>query len=304
MSPPEHLIYPIKCQGFVMSARNDEHRTAVRHYYDRNTPRFLRYGAQRQARTIHRAVWVEGVQNGQEALQYSNRLVLRELASLRLAGDQRTLRVADLGCGVGASIFYLVEGQPGCWGLGVTISPVQALLARQEAAERRLDAACAFVVADFQSLPVGQTCEAACAIEAFAHASDARRFFQAVAGILKPGGRLMLCDDFLAEQNPNDAERQWLGIFRWGWGVPSVLEPVEAQQLAAEAGLDLRSDTDLTSNLRLRALPGWLTRMLVRLYRLAGWSDPYWRSVLGGQALQQCYRLSLVNYRFMVYVKT
>lgn len=276
----------------------------MQQYYDHNTPRFLRYGAQRQTRTIHRAVWGEGVQDGQEALQYSNSLVLRELESLRLAGDQPTMRVADLGCGVGASLFHLAEHQPEMWGLGVTISPVQARMARQGAAERRLDEACAFVVADYQSLPAGQICEAAFAIEAFAHASDARQFFQSAACILKPGGRLLLCDDFLADKNPDQAERQWLDAFRWGWGVPSVLAPSEVEQLAAEVGLDLRSDTDLTSNLRLRALPGWLTRMLVRLYRLAGRSDPYWRSVLGGQALQQCYRLRLVNYRFMVFEKT
>jgi hypothetical protein len=96
---------------------------AVRTYYERNTRLFLALGFGGKARAIHRAVWAEGVRGAEEAFNTTNRLVLHEAERLAAVTP---LKVLDLGCGVGGSLFYLARhlASP-LRATGVTICPLQ-----------------------------------------------------------------------------------------------------------------------------------------------------------------------------------
>ena len=145
----------------------------VRAYYERNTPIFLRFGRERETQTIHRSVWAEGVSTLPEALTYVNNLVADAVASVAADRPGQTLQLLDLGCGVGGSLFHLAGAIAAhFYGVGVTISPLQCRLARQNAQARGLDARAAFVEADFLRLPLAGEFDLVYAIESLVHAPD------------------------------------------------------------------------------------------------------------------------------------
>ncbi len=278
----------------------------VRAYYERNTRLFLALGAGGRARAIHRAVWAEGVATTEEALNYSNRLLLEQIAHLRRSHPGQTLHVMDLGCGVGGSIFYLATRlDDTLHATGVTISPLQARLAREQAARLGLQDRCAFVEADFLQLPELPPADVVFSIEAFVHAPQPARYFDQVAGVLRPGGRLILCDDFLSERGASNArspdERMWLRAFQAGWHAPGLSSVTQVAQMAARHGFSRVGERDLTPALRLLNWDSRLIHALIRLGRAIWLPWAYWRSTVGSLALQQCLRAGLVTYRFLIF---
>lgn len=273
---------------------------AIRRYYERNTPLFLSRGLQGKTGTTHRAVWAEGIKHLAQALTYTNGLIYRELLALQQASPTGVLRVIDLGCGVGGSLLYLADRFPGgFWGLGVTISALQANLALQSAHEAGLHLSCAFLVADYLHLPLAGEFDAAFSIEAFAHASDPQRYLEEASRLLRSGGRLALCDDFSYENAAPD--NFWLSAFKRGWLAPRLCSPAQVEEMATICGLRLISKRDLTSNLRLSRLSGWLARPMVAAGLHLG--HPYLNSLLGGMALQQALKNGIVTYQLMVFEK-
>jgi SAM-dependent methyltransferase len=279
----------------------------VRNYYDQNTRRFLSYGTQKYTRTIHRAVWGPGVQDHVAALHFVHEKILTTL--IQHASDQELsyLQVLDLGCGVGASLFYLAKRfDIPFWGTGVTISPVQARLAEQASLKHGLFSRCGFVEADYLNLPFSAQFSAAYAVEAFAHTPQTKRFFAEAHLVLEPGGCLIVCDDTLSEKatiTDQPRDKEWLDHFRWGWGVPGILSLDELANLACETGFSQPGNHNLTQYLRGRSLPTSVTRMFLAVVRRWLSKFTYWRSVAGGQALQHCLKLGLVEYRYMVFKK-
>lgn len=281
---------------------------SIRDYYDHNTLRFLSYGAQRKTGTIRRPVWGEGVENNAQALHCVDLRILNEAHEL-WDPNQIKLRVADLGCGAGASLFYLARNFGESFiGIGITISPVQATLAQKGALQRKLTDRCKFLLGDFLNPPISGECDLVYSIESFAHTRDAEQFFRSASQLLKKGGRFVLCDDFLSsigeDASLNSQRKTLLEAFRWGWNVASVKSTQYVTDLANQVDLNLIENLDLTSYLKLRPIPANLFKMFLSTYRISGIKDLYWQSVLGGQALQLCLSQGLVEYRYLVFERS
>ncbi len=281
-----------------MTQSRDGATEGVRRYYDANTWKFLLAGSQR---AIHRELWGPGVADRRAAAHHAHALVLDQLGP-----DDR--RVLDLGCGVGAAAQYLAGRRP-VEVLGVSISPEQVRLAERYAARGVVSPGrVRFAVADFTALPGDVTgFDLAFAIEAFVHADPASAFFREAARALRPGGALVLIDDVLTPDDPRqDDPRQddpRLEDFRAGWHVSSLLTVDDLTGLAAAAGLDLVSSVDLSSLQRLgRPRDRLIRRAQPALRRLRGRSA-WARSLVGGDALQQCHRAGLVEYRLLRFVR-
>lgn len=274
----------------------------VADYYNRNTARFLKLGGSGEAAAIHRAIWAPGVNNRNEAFLYLNRLVADAVRPLLQTADDAHL--LDLGCGVGGTTTWLAQAL-GAKVTGITLSTTQRRLAEERASSLGLDHSTRFLVADFTDpealaqLPVAR---AACAIESFAHVSDPRRFFAVAAQRLTPGGRLIVCDDFLAPQG--SAERgarraqYWQQRVRDGWHLHSLLPEQEVISLAAEAGfrlLELRDHSPHT-----RSLPPVLLALASQLTRLP-LPGAYWKNLSGGTALQHCLHNGWTRYLSLIW---
>lgn len=270
--------------------------SSIRQYYDQNTRLFLAFGSGREVTSIHRAVWTDGARSLDEALNVTHQRILAEINGPR---------IADLGCGVGASLFHILPqmAQP-AFGLGLTISPVQAQLAQSASARLGLTEQAQIVEGDFVSVPLeSASLDAVYSVEAFCHALNPAAYLHEAARLLRPGGRLILVDDFCAERVLSPSEAGWLTAYRAGWYVPGVCEPRQAAAWAADAGLTLRRNDDLSSFLRLRAMPDALARGLLWLGQKLPIRHAILPSMLGSMALQQSLQQGIVQYRFLVFEK-
>lgn len=277
---------------------------SLREYYEKNTRLFLHLGGGRSTHSLHRPVWGEGVTTEAEAFSYPYRLVARVGASV--ARKEEPTRILDLGCGVGGGLFYLAENSPSpVSATGITISPTQVQLARDEARSRGLSSQCTFRRGSFLDLPSVGPVDLAYAIEAFVLASDPARFFAEAAAVLRPGGRLVIIDDVRAEPDsqdtPDDRARHWIQTFQAGWQAEGLRSGRTIRALAREEGFVCRDDRDLTPDLHLHRLRDRLIAWTVVPLRPLLWRWAYFRGLIGGHALQQCLTTGLIQYRCLVF---
>jgi hypothetical protein len=138
------------------------------------------------------------------------------------------------------------------------------------------------------------------------HGPDAGGYFREAARTLRPGGTLVVCDDFLAAEAaslPPRAARR-LAAFRAGWRIGSLLTVERARVLAAAHGLRLVGDLDLTRQLELRRpRDRWIT-LLVAAGRPFHSTGDYWQSLVGGDALQWCLLHGALRYRVLQFERT
>ena len=129
---------------------------------------------------------------------------------------------------------------------------------------------------------------------------------EAVSAVLPAGGRLLLCDDFLSSSAPHRLDRKakrFLAEFQRGWHVRSLITTAQAQTYAANAGLRLIDDRDLTPYLALRRPWDRFIAVCVSLGRGLPLRAPWWLNWIGGHAAQTCLISGFVDYRFVVFEK-
>ncbi len=274
---------------------------SVRTYYDENTNLFLKFSGHKQAQNIHRSLWNDNIKTLDEALNFSNSLILKEIESTQPG----SARIADLGCGVGASLFYihprLHNPAPA---LGLTLSPVQARLAQDSAKQLGLQDHIRFAEGDFTSVPLpSQSLDAVYSVEAVCHAVDPEKYFREASRLLRKGGKLILVDDYQSARTFNKHEQKWLNAYIDGWYVPGVRTVEQVISFANKNGLQLKKNEELTPHLRLRNLPDFLASMLLFLGEKLPIKHAIVPSMLGSMALQQCLHMKVVEYRFLVFEK-
>jgi cyclopropane fatty-acyl-phospholipid synthase-like methyltransferase len=268
----------------------------VRQFYDRNTARFQRLG--RGGASFHRAVWGPGRTTREQAIHHVDEVVLSLLV------DDERPRVVDLGCGIGGSLIHLASRRLDLVGEGVTISPAQVDVAATLVARAGLSERVRVREGDFLSPQTDLAgADLAFSIEAFVHAPDPAAYFRAAAGLLRPGGLLVVCDDVLTAAGtsapPPQARR--LDEFRTGWRVGALLTVDEVTRYAALAGFSAVGDDDLTPYLELRRPRDRWIGLLVAVTRPLRLRGEYWWSLAGGAALQYCLATGLVSYRLLVF---
>ncbi|MBV1852782.1 SAM-dependent methyltransferase [Catellatospora tritici] len=267
----------------------------VRRYYDNNAAAFERLG--QGGASIHRAVWGPGVTTRADAFHHVDELILAALPP-----QVAVPSVLDLGCGLGASLLHLAS-RTDLTGEGVTISRAQAVRAAELIEQAGLGARVRCREGNYLSLPddLAGSADLAFSIEAFIHSPDADGYFREAARCLRPGGRLIVCDDFrtpvAAPDSPCSARR--MAEFRTGWHVGSLLTVEEVRAVAARHGLTLVRDLDLTAYLELRRPRDRFISALLAVGRVFRPSGPYWQSLVGGDALQWALLRGLLNYRFL-----
>ena len=278
--------------------------SAVRRYYEGNTRLFLALGIGGKALAMRRAVWADGVTDLPEAVNHVNTRIAEEVLACQAApGQTAPLRVLDIGCGVGGSLFYLRGAVgPALEGVGVTISPRQVEMARRQARFRGVDGV-SFLAADFSTLSVLPPFLCAFAIESFVHFGSPGSFFSAAARALEPAGRLVVVDDFLARERLAAREEKLVRAFRRGWVLSSLCTAGRAAHAAAESGLRLVEDRDLSPFLSSLPLGAPLTAFLSLVVGALPVPWSYWRSTAGSLALAACQKAGLVQYHYLVFEK-
>jgi SAM-dependent methyltransferase len=268
-----------------------EHTEKVARYYQRNTSSFLRLGDDGGSSAIHIALWPEGVHTVEEAMNVAHQLVHKAIEQIPVPVH----RVADLGCGVGAALRYLSHTLPDHLLFeGLTIGTLStAQINAMQASRIRIQAG------DFhEAASLLPSCEAAFAIEAFAHSINPGRFFAEAAALLTPGGRLVIIDDICTHNSPPSAALQ---CYRANWLVPSVQPLSVLDGHATSAGLVRIENRNLTDWIRLgRPRDKWL-RWSMPLW---GWTARWWdyaRAMRGGDARQRCLESDETRFSMLIY---
>jgi ubiquinone/menaquinone biosynthesis C-methylase UbiE len=269
--------------------------TEIARYYNNNTHLFLRHGGSGAIAAIHRAIWAPGVNSKAQAFAYLNRLVADALAPL-LNASHKQLHVLDLGCGVGGTATWLAT-ELGVSVSGVTLSEAQVHIARARAQTLGLQELVHFELGSFDAMPALRPAQGAFAIESFVHASTAAGFFNMAARHIEPGGRLIICDDFLASNLPPTA-MPWIDRFRRGWHLNTLLPSQTVIAEATKAGFRLLEVRDLSPF--VRGFHPVLLAVLTQVTRLPlPWA--YWSNLSGGTALQLCVRRGWTRYQALLW---
>lgn len=270
----------------------------VARYYDRSTPAFVALGQGGSEGAIRRAVWGPGARARRDAFHYVDDRVAEVVHAL--APKVAAPHVVDLGCGVGATLCYLAAKLPAIRGTGITLSPVQAELAARRARETGLADRIAFLQGDYSCLPAIAAADVAVAIESFVHAPAAADFFTQCARLVKPGGALVICDDF---KRPTTDRRAAAAIeqFCRGWHINALLDADDLRSLARAAGFVHEATADLSGYLELHRPRDRAVRVFLALF---GWL-PLQRTpfghLVGGSALQRCLTRGWIGYDLAVF---
>ena len=273
----------------------------VQQFYDDNTSLFLSLGQGTEG-TIHRAVWGPGVKTRAQAMAYVDSLLMARLRGI-VADAGEVLRVADLGCGVCASLCRMAKHLP-MKGLGVTISDAQVELSKERIREQGLAGSVECIKGDFCSLPSPlEPVDLAFSIEAFVHAPSGADYFRECARLVRPGGYLVVCDDFITDPQLRSGHRasSWIERFRQGWVASNVRTEREASELAANAGFTHVETLDLTPHLEIRRPRDYAAGVLMRGLGWLKVSNNYWLMLYGGHALQVCLKRGWIKHLFVVW---
>ena len=273
---------------------------SVSRFYDDNTGLFLSLGQGTEG-TIHRAIWGPGVRTRVEAMAYVDSLIMERVRAL--AGSSEGIKLADLGCGVCASLCRMAKQLP-IRGVGVTISEAQVQFARQRIAEAGLTDRVECRKGDFCALPedIGPV-DLAFSIEAFLHAPSAADYFRNCARLVRPGGYLIVCDDFLSAGalRSMPPASGWIERFQRGWVAPNALSEQETKALAVGAGFSHVETLDMTPFLEIRRPRDYAAGVLMRCFGWLPVNGSYWLMLYGGHALQLCLKRGWVRHLFTVW---
>ncbi|MBN4075657.1 MAG: hypothetical protein COA71_09725 [SAR86 cluster bacterium] len=274
----------------------------VQRFYDENTDLFLTLGHSSEG-SIHRAIWAYGVSSREEALHYIDDQICRLLLDYN---DNSPPHIVDLGCGVASSLCY-IESQLPVTGLGITLSEQQCKLANLRINKRGFSEKLQCIQADFCKLPKNlQKADLAFAIESFVHAQSAGAFFYQASTLVKPGGLLVICDDFLADNTllQNNEAAHWLERFQQGWLINSLLSHEQIDKYASQAGFKKVERQNLSPYLALSRPRDYCINLLIKVIDKLALKSPYLQMLYGGHALQKCLSKQWINHEFVVWQKT
>jgi cyclopropane fatty-acyl-phospholipid synthase-like methyltransferase len=213
-------------------AKPATHQAWVCDYYEDNQVLYDVFWSDRATLSMGYGFWPPGTRTLAEAMRRQH----EEIAAGLEVGPGDV--VLEAGCGVGGATLHLVERR-GARGVGITLSPTQARRGRSSAERRALDARAAFAVSDFLRSGFRDgaftrvfACESAC------HATDKGAFLSEAFRVLRPGGRLLVCDGFLARAPRDAAEERAYREWCDGWALPGLASVEGFRAALHQAGFE------------------------------------------------------------------
>jgi cyclopropane fatty-acyl-phospholipid synthase-like methyltransferase len=233
------------------------HQRQVIDYFDQTHDDYRRLWGVDRHLGLHCGYFDAGHCRHDEAVAHMNR-VLAEAAAIR-----RTDRVLDAGCGIGGSALWLAA-HVGCRVTGITLSARQVEQARQLARRHSVEPLVDFHVADYADtgLPAASF-DVVWALESLCHGEDKRAVLCEAHRLLRPGGRLVVADCFLAREALTPAEQRLVAGWQRGWLIPNVAGVGRFQEWLKQAGFQDIRFRDSTRNI---APSSWRIYLLTLLF--------------------------------------
>lgn len=217
---------------------------------------------------VHHGLWERRSDSPEAAAEH----LARHVADL--AGIGAGARVADAGCGYGGTARLLAR-ERGASVVGLTLSSAQAAWGNAAAAREGTGERVELRVADWldSGLPDGAF-DAVLATESVSHMPDPGRAFAEAARVLRPGGRLVVCDWLARAQRSGWRDRRLLEPICREGRLPAMRTVAQYGALLREAGLEVTGFADESRRVS-RTWPVCLRRTALRIAR-----DPEARTFL------------------------
>lgn len=185
---------------------------------------------------LHHGYWATGSETKEEA-QLALLIHLAQTAQVQLGAH-----ILDVGCGFGGSSIYLAHKYQATV-TGMTISHVQATMARQAAKQAGVSSH--FLVMDADNISLRDKFDVVWSIEAISHFAHKPGFFSEAAAMLKPGGTLAIIDWFKGNNLSASRQRSYISPIERGMLVELETLTDYAEMIQA-AGLEVTAVSDLS----------------------------------------------------------
>jgi tocopherol O-methyltransferase len=215
-------------------------------YYNSTQNHYTRWWNLGEILSLHYGIWDENVKSFSGSLVNTNRIMME------IAGISMNDRVLDAGCGVGGAAFY-INKMKNADVTGISLSEKQINYAGKVAAENNVADRVSFHIMDFtrtsfqdESFDVVWACESAC------QATDKEAFMRECYRILKKGGRIVLGDFFLTDDNQED-KHSWIRKWCDTWAVSGLISCDAFTEKLKENGFNPVRIVDYTDKIKRSA---------------------------------------------------
>jgi tocopherol O-methyltransferase len=192
--------------------------------------------------SLHYGLWEEGTNDFVTALGNTN----KKMAAL--AKVTEGAKVLDAGCGVGGAAIYLAKNlKANC--IGITLSEEQKVDAIRYASENNVSSLVDFQIQDYLNTTFeDNTFDVVWACESMTSAPSKYEFLQEASRILKPGGRIVVSDYFLAESVKREEHKI---ILDWekSWALGPMCSVHELETFGKDFNLKLTKNKNFSEQI-------------------------------------------------------
>lgn len=194
----------------------DELKADAEKHYDDCYRDYLFAWCNKENLALHYGYWDKQTTSHHQALVNKNQ-VLYDIAEIKPAHH-----VLDAGCGIGGSSIWMAK-KHGNQVTAITISQQQAHYAIQHSKRQGTSEKTSFEVSDFCATPFADASfDVIWGLESVCHALNKGDFLKEAFRLLKPGGKLVVCDGFVLRREFSDDEWQDIVTCLNGWAVPNL----------------------------------------------------------------------------------
>ena len=215
----------------------------IAEYYDTTQVHYERWWDLKNTYTLHYGICDDKVRNFKKSLVNTNK-ILQEISNIS-ANDM----VLDAGCGVGGSAIFLTKNT-NAHITGISLSKKQIDFANKLALKLNLSDRLSFFEMDYSNTPFhDQSFDVVWACESICHASDKDAFLKECYRILKNGGRLILSDYFLTNEDKNG---KYFLIDKWmkTWSISNFSTHDKFIKSINHQGFSTYKSFDFTENIK------------------------------------------------------
>jgi tocopherol O-methyltransferase len=209
--------------------QSKKHQQDVIDYYDSTKREYKIIWKNKDNLGIHFGYYDDDNKDHNSAILNINRKIA-EIASIT-AKD----KVLDAGCGVGGTAIWLAENI-NCYSVGVTIVPWQYEKGQDLIIQKQLSDKVKIIIGDYADTGLdSNSFTVVIGLESIVHAEDKLTVVREAYRLLKPGGRLVVCEYMLTNDRMSMFDTNLIKEWLDGWSMPSLLSQKQYEDIAKRA---------------------------------------------------------------------